>query len=157
MLIPRFDEFKIASLCAAMFISALCPRIACATLGEPEGSVQTDVTELRATIKASNDFANYRVHEIQLPSGTVLREFVASGNVFAVVWKGPAPPDFRQTLGKYFDRLVSAPPQSHLDRNHLQLEQPDLVVQSHGHMHAFSGRAYLPAAIPNGVNLGDLH
>jgi hypothetical protein len=30
------------------------------------------------------------------------------------------------------------------------------VVQSGGHMRAFAGRAYLPQAIPSGVDIGDL-
>ncbi len=151
-------EIKIAVLLCAVLVAALGPRIAAATLGEPEITVQRDVAQLRASIKTSEDRASYRIHEIQLPGGTLLREFVApDGNVFAVAWNGPTKPDLRQALGKYFDAFVSAPRPKFADRRHLQIKQGDLVVQGGGHMRAFSGRAYLASAIPSGVNLGDLH
>ncbi|HXI49086.1 MAG TPA: DUF2844 domain-containing protein [Steroidobacteraceae bacterium] len=158
MPIFRSGEIKISILLSAVLIAALGPRIAGATLGEPEITVQSDVAQLRASIKNSDDRAGYRVHEIQLPGGTLLREFVApGGNVFAVAWNGPTKPNLRQALGKYFDAMVSAPKPQFADRRHLQIQQGDLVVQGSGHMRAFSGRAYLASAIPSGVNLGDLH
>jgi Protein of unknown function (DUF2844) len=159
MPIFRPDEIKIAALLCTVLMTALGPRIASAALGEPELTVQSDVAQLGASIKSSEDRAGYRVHEIQLPSGTLLREFVApDGNVFAVAWNGPTKPNLRQALGKYFDALASAPKPKFADHRHLQIQQGDLVVQGSGHMRAaFSGRAYLASAIPSGVNLGDLH
>jgi hypothetical protein len=159
MPIFRSGEFKIAAVLCAVLIAALGPRIASATLGEPEISVQSDVAQLRASIKTSEDRVGYRIHEIQLPDSTLLREFVApDGNVFAVAWNGPTQPNLRQALGKYFDALASAPRPKFADHRHLQIQQGDLVVQASGHMRAaFSGRAYLASAIPSGVNLGDLH
>src|ERR1700730_8992149 len=110
MPIFRPGEIKITALLSAVLITALGPRIAGATLGEPEITVQSDVAHLRASIKSSEDRVGYRVHEIQLPTGTVLREFVApGGNVFAVAWNGPTKPNLRQAFGKYFDALISAP------------------------------------------------
>jgi hypothetical protein len=153
----RSEEFKIAALAGALLIAALTPRLASATLGEPEVTVQTDVAKLHAVLKSS-ERAGYRVHEVQLPSGTVLREFVApNGNVFAVAWTGPTRPDLRQALGRYFEPYVSAPRAKYSDRRHVQIQQGDLVVQAGGHMRALSGRAYLVSAVPSGVNLGDLH
>ena len=158
MPIFRPGEFKIAALLCAVLIASLGPRTASATLGEPEISVQGDVAQLRASIKTSEDRASYRIHEIQLPTGTVLREFVApNGTVFAVAWHGPSKPDLRQTLGRYFDAMVSAPKLKFADRRHLQIQQGDLIVQASGHMRALTGRAYLVSAIPGGVSLGDLH
>jgi hypothetical protein len=158
MPIFRSGEFKIAALSGALLLAALGPRIASATLGEPENTVQTDVAQLRASIKSSQNGASYRVHEIQLPGGTLLREFVApNGNVFAVAWNGPTKPNLRQALGKHFDAYVSAPKPKYADLKHVNIQQGDLVVQGSGHMRALSGRAYLASAIPSGVNLGDLH
>jgi hypothetical protein len=159
MPIFRPGEFKITALLCTVLMTVLGPRIAGATLGEPEVTVQSDVAQLRASIKSSEDRAGYRVHEIQLPSGTLLREFVApDGNVFAVAWNGPTKPNLQQALGKYFDALASAPTRKFVDHRHLQIQQGDLIVQASGHMRAgFSGRAYLASAIPSGVNLGDLH
>jgi hypothetical protein len=152
------NTFKSAALFGAMLAAALSPCVATATLGEPEVTVQTDIAQAHASIKSLQDRATYRVHEIALPSGTVMREFVApSGKVFAVTWHGPRRPDLRQALGQYFDTYVSAPRSRFADRRHVQIQQCDLVVQAGGHMRALSGRAYLLSAIPSGVNIGDLH
>jgi hypothetical protein len=154
----RPDEFKCAALAAAVLVAVLGPGVASATLGEPEITVQNDVDRAHASIKSSQDRSAYRVHEITLPSGTSMREFVApSGMVFAVTWQGPIRPDLRQALGQYFEPFVSAPRAKFADRRHLQIQQGDLVVQMSGHMRSLSGRAYLVSAIPGGVNIGDLH
>ena len=158
MPILQSNDFKTAVLGLAALIAALLPHVASATLGQPEITVNTDVAQSHAAIKSSEDRTSYRVHEIQLPSGTVMREFVApNGSVFAVAWQGPTRPDLRQVLGQYFDVFASVTRTKLTDRRHLQIQQGDLVLQSGGHMRALSGRAYLQSAIPSGVNLGDLH
>lgn len=159
MPILRSHDFKLAALgCLAAFIAVLAPQVASATLGQPEITVQTDVAQSHAAIKFSEDRAGYRVHEIQMSSGTTVREFVApNGTVFAVAWQGPTRPNLRQILGQYFDSFASAPRSKLTDRRHVMIQQGDLVLQSGGHMRALSGRAYLRSAVPSGVNLGDLH
>jgi hypothetical protein len=149
-------DARIAILCGVVFVAALSPRIASATLGEPEVSVQADSAKLQSSVKMT-DRSLYHVHEMTLGTGTVVREFAGlDGKVFAVSWHGPYMPNLRQTLGKYFDIMTSAP-RGRADRNHLQIQQGDLVVQNGGHMLSFSGRAYLASAIPAGVSVGDLH
>jgi hypothetical protein len=149
-------DFRLSMLCGAVLAGVLSPRIASATLGEPEISVQADSAKLQSSVKMSNQ-SLYRVHEMTLSSGTVVREFAGlDGKIFAVSWHGPYMPNLRQTLGKYFD-TVGAAPRSRSDRNHLQIQQGDLVVANAGHMRAFSGRAYLASAVPAGVSVGDLH
>ena len=74
MPIFRPDEFRIFALAAAVLIAAAAPRVARATLGEPEITVQTDVAKAHASIKSSQEREGYRVHEVALPSGTVMRE-----------------------------------------------------------------------------------
>jgi hypothetical protein len=141
---------------SALLIAALSPCIAAAALGEPETSVQTDAAGLRGSIKVT-PHGNYRLHEIQLPSGTRVREFAGpDGKVFAVAWNGPTVPNLRQTLGQYFDNYVTAAKAPHSGHHHVQIRENNLVVQAGGHMRAFSGLAYLPQAVPSGVNVGDL-
>lgn len=153
----RSETIKRAALAAVLLIAALSPDLASATLGAQESTVQSDVVQAHASIKSSVDRLSYRVHEIQLSSGTLMREFVApNGMVFAVTWRGPSRPDLRQALGKYFDAYVSAPRPKFADRRHVFIRQGDLVVQSGGHMRALTGRAYLASAIPAGVDLGEL-
>lgn len=158
MPILHSNDFKTAALGLTAFFAVLMPHVASATLGQPEITVQTDVDRAHAAIKSSEDRTAYRVHEIQLPSGTVMREFVAqNGTVFAVAWQGPTRPDLRQLLGQYFDTFAAVPRSKLSDRRHVLIQQGDLVLQSGGHMRALSGSAYLRSAIPSGVNLGDLH
>jgi hypothetical protein len=143
-------------LAGAALFAALIPGIAAAALGEPEASVQTDGAMFHGSIKTTAH-VSYRLHEIQLPSGTTLREFAGSdGKVFAVAWNGPYVPNLRQTFGRYYDTFVMAAKAKHSGHTHLQIQQQDLVVQSIGHMRAFVGRAYLPQAVPSGVALEEL-
>jgi hypothetical protein len=150
-------DLKPIVLSGAMLVVGFGPGVASATLGEPEASVTADVAQLKGSIKMT-DRTSYRVHEIQLTSGTLVREFAGpDGKVFAIAWKGPAMPDLRQMLGQYFDSYATAAKANRMGRTHLQIQHSDLVVQAGGHMRAFSGRAYLPQAVPSGVNIGDLH
>jgi hypothetical protein len=51
---------------------------------------------------------------------------------------------------------VTAAKAPHSGHHHVQIRESNLVVQAGGHMRAFSGLAYLPQAVPDGVNVGDL-
>jgi Protein of unknown function (DUF2844) len=143
-------------LSATIAAGATWSCAAFAALGEPESALKAEVQLSRASIKES-DRGTYRVHEIELPTGTVVREYAAlDGNVFAVTWHGPFVPNLKQALGRYFDEFAAGAKAARSDRHHVQLKQSDLVVQSAGHMRAVSGRAYLPQAMPSGVSVGDL-
>ena len=152
----RFMQRKLGWVTGAMVIGALWSAAASATLGEPESSLTAETQLNRASIKQS-DYGSYRVHEMQLPSGTVLREYAGpDGKIFAVTWNGPFIPNLKQTLGSYFAEFSAEAPAAHGNRKHLEVRQADLVVESGGHMRAHHGRAYLPQAIPSGVSVGDL-
>jgi hypothetical protein len=141
---------------SAVLIASLGPSIAAAALGEPESTIQADVAKFQGTVNTTQHLT-YRVHEIELPSGTVLREFVAPGGaVFAVAWHGPIIPNLRQALGKYFDNYVAAAKVSPVNHRRLDINQLNLVVHAAGHMRSFSGIAYLPQSIPSGVSVGEL-
>jgi hypothetical protein len=136
--------------------AALWSGMACATLGEPETSIQSETQTSKASIKATS-VGSYRVHEIDQPSGTVIREYAGlDGKVFAVTWRGPFQPNLRESLGQYFDEYLAASKAGRLDRKHMSVEQSDLVVRAAGHMRAYRGIAYLPQALPSGVAAGDL-
>jgi hypothetical protein len=141
--------------CAAA-VAVLLPYLASAALGEPESSVLADATQLQGSVKQTNQ-GSYRLHEIQLASGTLVREYAGlDGNVFAITWHGPYVPNLKQILGPYFDAYVAAAKAPHADHHHLMVKQGDLVVEAGGHMRAFNGRAYLAPAIPAGLSVGEL-
>jgi hypothetical protein len=119
-----------------------------AALGENEASIASEQKLTKASQRVV-DSRQYSLHEIQLDSGTLVREYVSpKGIVFAVAWQGPFLPDLRQLLGKYFAAYTDAARNNPAGRGPLQIDGPELVVQSGGRLRAFSGRAYLPREIP---------
>lgn len=104
--------------------------------------------------------APYTVHSSELGSGTTVREFATlQGQVFAVAWSGPVLPDLSVLLGDYFPTFKA---QAALARQRgrlgspLAIAQDGLIVKSMGRMRNFYGHAYVPALVPNGVNIQDV-
>lgn len=96
--------------------------------------------------------APYTVNETTLDSGTVVREYIgAGGAVFAISWSGPFMPDLRTLLAEHFGALTAAAA-AQRGRGQVRVDRSDLVIESGGHMRAWSGRAWLPAALPAGWN-----
>jgi hypothetical protein len=143
------------ALGAAVLIQALTVP-AFAALGGGLSSVEDDQLKLKGTLRTTVAAA-YTVHEIQTPAGTRVREYVApTGVVFAVAWRGPKMPDLRQTLGTYFKDFTDAPRPAHPNHAHFAITQPNFVLQSSGHMRAYSGRAYDPQLLPQDVAVTDI-
>jgi hypothetical protein len=124
---------------------------AVAELGGEVSTVQADQEHMKGTRRVTTTAA-YSIHEIKAATGTTVREFVSpSGMVFAVAWQGPSTPDLRQLLGQYFDQYSQAIQTKRAGRAPLSIQQPGLVVEAGGRMRWFSGRAYLPQMMPQGV------
>jgi len=127
-----------------------------AALGGDFSSIEADQLKMKGTLRTTVNQA-YTVHEIQTPAGTLVREYVApTGKVFAVAWRGPRMPDLRQTLGEYFKQYTQAPRAAHPDHVHSFVAEPGFVLQASGHMRAYSGRAYDPQLVPQGVAVTDI-
>src|SRR5215475_9542856 len=87
MKLPRILFCMTAAICVS------APALA--ALGGDATSVETDRVSMKGALRISPLVA-YDIHEIQTPSGTVIREYVsAQGKVFAVTWRGPGLPDLR--------------------------------------------------------------
>lgn len=137
------------TILALVFLVVSVP--AAATLGEDVASVRADQTQMDAALQITGA-AKFAVHEILVPSGTVIKEYVSpAGMVFAVSWEGPSLPDLRQLLGRYFDEYIGTLRSRDVGRGSRRTQGPGLVVQSGGHMRAFFGRAYVPQMLPRGV------
>ncbi|HEY7287687.1 MAG TPA: DUF2844 domain-containing protein [Vicinamibacterales bacterium] len=128
-----------------------------ASLGGSASSVQDDRVHMQGALRQVVRSGPFTLHEIQSASGVVVREYVSdAGTVFAVTWQGATFPDMRQLLGPYFDRYhAEAERLARSRRGHgpLTVDLGDLVVQSAGHNRSFSGRAYLPGNMPQGVGI----
>ncbi|WGS54808.1 DUF2844 domain-containing protein [Paraburkholderia sp. D15] len=124
-----------------------------ATLGQNVSTIGSDQARLHAVAHTATTQSAYSVHLITMPSGTQVREYVASnGIVFGVAWDGPTLPDLKSMLGASFDTYVAATATRRATP--LAVSTSDLVVYSGGHLRAFAGHAYLPQAVPAGVDAG---
>ncbi len=125
-----------------------------ATLGGDAASVAANQQNLGAT-RQIQPLASGQRHELALPSGIVVREYVSSsGAVYAITWRGPRMPNLRELLGPYFAQLSSGSSQG--GHHRMSLTGTDLVVRSSGHGHTFAGRAWVPSLVPPGVALDTL-
>jgi len=132
---------------------------ALAALGGDVASVHEDQAQMKGTLKTTEG-TTYTVHEIKGAAGTVVREYVSpEGAVFGVAWQGPAMPYLQQILGSYFDTFseaAQAQRAAHRAHGALYIQQPGLVVESTGHARTFSGRAFDPGKLPQGVTVNDI-
>jgi hypothetical protein len=150
---------RIHRLCRpfALVLAVALPLEAGAALGGAASSVEADQAHMNARRQVAAGSA-YSVHEITTPAGTVIREFVssASGQVFAVAWQGPFMPDLKQLLGAHFDTWVASTSNQRHGRGSTTVRKPEVVIHSGGHMRAFSGSAYLPGQLPQGVSIDEI-
>ncbi len=146
---------------------AMCSATAAhASLGGDSASVEADRLHMNASAAVyapkippkTPSTGAYTVTETVLPSGTRVRQYVsAAGVVFGVAWSGPFMPDLRQLLGPSFATMVARQAgQTNAGHRHFSVHEPGLVIKSAGHPRSFTGRAYLPAAVPAGVNVQEI-
>jgi hypothetical protein len=151
-------QLRYVVLSAGAVLNLLCMRPAAAALGGDAASVLADAHELQGTAH-SILLTQYVLHEINTDSGMRVREFLnQDGIVFAVAWSGPVVPGLKGLLGPRFaaySHALAALQQPGLHRS-LRITSEDLVVELGGHLRAYSGRAFLPALIPSGVQTADL-
>jgi len=128
-----------------------------AALGDNVTSVNNDKAHMKGTLR-SVATQHYVKHEIQVPSGQVVREFVSpSGSVFGVAWEGPFQPDLQQLLGSYFEPVKQAvTAQQRHGHGPIFVETTGFVFQQGGHARSFHGRAYVPAMVPQGVDVTEI-
>lgn len=146
------------ALYAMLFLSLLQGAVAYASLGgSPSNFGATPLLKQGARSFATANTAgsaNYTVTQSTLDDSTVVREYSDSaGVVFAVSWNGPFLPDLRTLLGAHFDTLRSeTAKQPKAGHSQVAIDRSDVVIVSNGHMRSFSGKAWIPAALPAGFS-----
>jgi hypothetical protein len=130
-----------------------------ACLGGDLTSVLDDAVAMRGAVQTS-PLQQSEIQEIVSDNGMRVREFLnPQGIVFAVTWAGPAAPDLQRLLGNQFAVYTTAL----TTRTRLGLQRSVrvatsvLVVESDGHLRHFTGRAYLPALLPSGLSMAEIH
>ncbi|MGB8260852.1 MAG: DUF2844 domain-containing protein [Terracidiphilus sp.] len=136
----------------------LAPLRARAELGGVYEGIGHDQEALHATL-AQEEHTGYTLYTLTLPGGIEVREYYSQhSGIFAVSWTGKnRRPDMRQILGSYFERFSRTPEQQHRPVNQVfRRAEPDFVLESRGEMRRFSGRAFLPAYVPQEVSLDEI-
>jgi hypothetical protein len=100
---------------------------------------------------------NYAIHELMIPSGTTVRQFVGdSGKVFAVSWSGGWRPNLRDIMGAHYDKFIAGTRGRRVARGVARIELPGMVVVMGGHQRAFFGHVYLTDLLPSGFAPEDI-
>lgn len=130
----------------------LCIPAFC-VLGQDVSSIASDQVHMKASVRVLVT-GSYSVHEMQMPTGSTVRQFASpAGTVFAVTWQGFSP-DLQQLLGGYFEQYVAAVGSQNSRRGRgVYIDTGDLVVETGGHMRYAVGRAYLRSKVPQGVDV----
>ncbi|MBC7618207.1 MAG: DUF2844 domain-containing protein [Candidatus Saccharibacteria bacterium] len=149
--------------CVGFLMSVMIATDGLAALGQaPFSPAPAMASAPKPRLLAPNNAptAAYTVHEAQLETGTLVREYAsASGQVFAVTWRGPVLPDLSQWMGGYFGAFKQGADQLRLAGRRgapINLVQEGLVVQSNGRMRNFFGHAYVPALVPPSIEINDV-
>ena len=140
----------------AVVAFAMLPASTLASLGGNVGTVEADRVQMKAAQLRIIRTNAYSFHELQSPTGVMVREYYGTdGTVFGVAWQGPWPPDMRQLLGQYFEQFQRANDArrtaARRARGVLVVNDGSLIVQISGHARSFSGFAYAPGLLPQGV------
>ena len=127
-----------------------------AALGGLPDAFNTEGTKVVASM--SSAVSNYVVRDTTLSTGTHVREYLSgSGIVFAVTWEGPVLPDMKSLLGRHFDTLVAESAKTpKAGRSRMDIDHPEVVINSGGHMRAYEGSAWIPAQFPTGFTADDV-
>ncbi|MBN2576138.1 MAG: DUF2844 domain-containing protein [Deltaproteobacteria bacterium] len=129
---------------------------ASAALGDDASAIAAEQARLGATLRMVRR-AKYQVHELALPTGTKVRQFVGeAGKVFAVSWSGGWRPNLRDVLGKHYDRFIVGTRGRRVARGVARIELPGMVVVMGGPQRACFGRVTLTDMLPAGVAPEDL-
>lgn len=160
--------WSVMGLPAALAILLSVPSQALAVLGETIEPAATSGTASRSTTGSTGNAVQrttlgptgrsaYSTHEKTNEAGTRVREYAGpDGKVFAVAWDGPAKPNLRQLLGAYFEEFAGTSSAQNGSHHKSAMDNGRLVVRSSAYLRNFSGVAFLPSAMPEGVSPEDL-
>ena len=157
-----------AIMSVALLLFGAEPSPAHAALGKTADSVAADAASLNANAVRHTPHSAlnapavvaYTVEQMTTASGIAVNEYVGpDARVFAITWRGRRPPDLSVLLGSYFAQYQEAAVAGGLTAHglhHASVRGSDVVVEMAGHMRDMSGRAFLPAMLPRGVEQSEI-
>lgn len=133
---------------AVLFMLMMGSLPAWAALGDNVSSVKSDAQALGGQHRIVAN-AGYNVHQITLPDGGVVKEFVSpAGTVFGISWHTQFMPNLQQLLGSYLTDLQQGERTHVMRRRAVTIQGDNFVFSSFGHARLFTGRAYVPGLVP---------
>jgi hypothetical protein len=163
---PRLTLLAVAGLvaastaapCLASLGRAPSPLAGATTVHQARALAAASGTGSAGSTNGNTGSASYSVSTTTLAGGTTVREYVgADGVVFAVTWNGPFLPDLRELLGQHFATLKNeSARQPKAGRGQVRVAQPDVTIESGGHMRAYAGRAWINSRLPAGFDTDTL-
>ncbi len=148
----RHNVSLVAALAGALVALATLAlaQTAQATLGGGVDTVAANAQTLGAPRRVVKLDRGIERHELSLATGGTVSEYVSpSGVVYGVAWSGARPPNLRELLGPYFERLSHKDPG--LGHHRMSVTTTDFLLRSMGHRGRFAGRAWVPALVPAGI------
>ena len=131
----------------------ILPNISYAELGGGISTVYQEQKQFNSQT-SSSALGNVTVITQRLPSGIILREYMAGdGLIFALTWQGPSQPNLQVILGAYFDNYLNAAKNA---QRPIYSQDSNIVIESSGMMGAYEGLAYLPRQLPVGFSVKNL-
>lgn len=158
--------FKKQILLTSSFF-CLYPIFAWATLGGNAQSIENDAVNL-STVNNNNNIKTNTLQNIQISktnsldytsysfttkNNTLIKEFIANNQVFAISWNGPFKTNVKQLLGQYFSNINSAPITTSIHQ--AQISDNQIEYSSGGYPGEFYGTAILKSQAPKGFNFKD--
>jgi hypothetical protein len=127
-----------------------------AALGEDVTTVASDQVRMEAKLQIlTRD--RYAIHELQMPIGSKVREFVGhDGKVFAVSWSGGWRPNLRDILGVHYEQFLAASRGRRATRGPVRIVLPNMVIIMGGHQRNFFGQVCLLDLLPSGLLPDDI-
>ena len=131
------------------------PALAQAELGGSAESV-VEVNRRFSAMHRQAWGASYRLHELAVPDGPVIREYEnQAGRVFAVSWSGAGRPDLRVLLGAHYDAYLAAC-KGRRARGPHRIDVPGMTIVQGGTQRALFGKVVLTGELPEGLAVEDL-
>lgn len=130
-----------------------------AQLGSTFGNAAGASDALSAVIHQANNSALRWLETTDANQIRVRQYMSPTGVVYAVSWDGPAMPDVSALLGTRFDQYRQGASAALENSNGLRsshVDGSDFVVETSVRLRDFSGRAWLPDALPAGVSAADI-
>jgi Protein of unknown function (DUF2844) len=152
--LKTLDQFRTATFALSVALSGIAHAQLGSIIGTPSSGSADAVLH-----QASNGSPVSWIESTDGNQNRIRQYLAASGQIYAVSWDGPAMANLQALFGTWFNRYQQGAIDAQSSTSSLHssfVDSNDLVVESSTRLRTFSGRAWLPAALPAGVTSDDI-